>query len=148
MDIMKRAQIVMFADGKIGQQIARIAIDHDPRSVCAVVTLPGNEACAHLAHDHSIPNLVYERSALAETAAAIGALGGNIFILAWWPLILTRECLTLGQEVTLNLHPSLLPHGRGKDPNFWTIVERCPFGVSVHHVVDEIDAGDIAFQRE
>jgi methionyl-tRNA formyltransferase len=61
---------------------------------------------------------------------------------------LRREFLNLGQRITLNLHPSLLPHCRGKDPNFWTIVEGRPFGVSIHHVVAEIDAGDIAFQRE
>jgi methionyl-tRNA formyltransferase len=148
MDTMKRARIVMFVDGEIGQKIARVAIDHDPRSICAVITLPGNEACARLARDHAIAHVMYEESAPAETAAAIGAFGGNIFVLAWWPLVLAREFLTLGQQVTLNLHPSLLPYGRGKDPNFWTIVEQCPFGVSVHHVVPEVDAGDIAFQRE
>ena len=42
----------------------------------------------------------------------------------------------------------MLPHGRGKDPNFWAIVEGSPFGVTIHHVVPDVDAGDIAFARE
>jgi methionyl-tRNA formyltransferase len=101
-----------------------------------------------MAHDRSIAHIAYEANDISHTAAAIRALRGNIFLLAWWPLILKREFLALGQDVTLNLHPSLLPHARGKDPNFWTIVEECPFGVSIHHVTPDIDAGDIAFQRE
>ncbi len=121
---MKKARIVLFADGKIGQQILSILMDYDPTLVCGVVTTA------------------------AQDVEKIRAYRGNIFLLAWWPLVLKREILALGQDVTLNLHPSLLPHARGKDPNFWTIVEEKPFGVSIHHVAIAIDAGDIAFQRE
>jgi methionyl-tRNA formyltransferase len=46
------------------------------------------------------------------------------------------------------MHPSLLPHCRGKDSNFWSIVERRPFGVTIHHVDSSVDGGAIAFQRE
>jgi methionyl-tRNA formyltransferase len=139
---------VLFADGGIGLQIVRVAIDHDPHLVSGLVFLPGNDDCRQLAQEHSIAHAVYDVKNLDETAKAIRLLNGNIFLLAWWPLILKREFLSLGQEVTLNLHPSLLPYARGKDPNFWTIVEQSPFGVSIHHVIPEIDAGDIAFQRE
>ena len=44
--------------------------------------------------------------------------------------------------------PSLVRHGRGKDPNFWAIVEEVPFGVTIHHVNATTDGGDIAFQQE
>src|SRR6266480_5194701 len=81
-------------------------------------------------------------------ATRIRALDAEIVILAWWPHILKGELLDLGQRLMLNLHPSLLPHGRGKDPNFWAIVEERPFGVTIHHVDAGIDAGEIAFQRE
>jgi methionyl-tRNA formyltransferase len=148
MNAMRSARIVLFADGEIGQQIVRVAIDHDPRLVCGLVSLPENEHCRRLAHDHSIAHVIYDANHLGETAGAIRSLNGNIFLLAWWPLILTRDFLALGQDITLNLHPSLLPYARGKDPNFWAIVEESPFGVSIHHVIPEIDAGDVAFQRE
>jgi methionyl-tRNA formyltransferase len=148
MKAMKSARIVLFADGEVGQQIFGAAIDHDPNLICGIVSLPGNENLLRMAHDRSVAHIAYEANDLSSTAAAIRALRGNIFLLAWWPLILKRDFLALGQDVTLNLHPSLLPYARGKDPNFWTIVEESPFGVSIHHVTPDIDAGDVAFQRE
>ncbi|PRH85479.1 formyl transferase [Labrys okinawensis] len=71
----------------------------------------------------------------------------EIFLLAWWPYIIKDE-LNCGQAVTLNFHPSLLPYCRGKNPNFWSLASGEPYGVSIHHVVSEIDAGAIAFQWE
>jgi methionyl-tRNA formyltransferase len=139
---------VLFADGEIGAQIARLAIDHDPQLVCGLVTVAQDERCRQLARDCSIPNVVYDAERLAETAEKVRRLKGNIFVLAWWPHILKPDFLQLGQDVTLNLHPSLLPYGRGKDPNFWALVEGSPFGVSIHHVSTDVDAGDVAFQRD
>jgi methionyl-tRNA formyltransferase len=148
MTLMKSARIVLFVDGDIGLQIARIAIDHDPHLIAGLVFLPGNEHCRRLAQDHSIPHVLYDAKRLDDAAENIRSLNGNIVLLAWWPLILKQEFLALGQDVTLNLHPSLLPYARGKDPNFWSIVEESPFGVSIHYVIPEIDAGDVAYQRE
>jgi methionyl-tRNA formyltransferase len=144
---MARARIVLFADGDIGLKIVRIALDHDPSLVGGLVTAADNH-WGQLATDFSIPHIAYDITRLDETADTIRALNGNIFMLAWWPHILARKFLQLGQDVTLNLHPSLLPHGRGKDPNFWAIVEGSPFGATIHHVVPDVDAGDIAFARE
>jgi len=71
----------------------------------------------------------------------------DILILAWWPHLLKGPLLEVAPTI-LNTHPSLLPHGRGKDPNFWAIVEGLPFGVTIHHVDATTDGGDIAFQQE
>jgi methionyl-tRNA formyltransferase len=145
---MKNSRIVVFADGEVGLQIVRIMLKHDPDFVCGLITLPGNESCQQLAQGHSVRCIEFDRARSHKTAEQVRSLNGNIFILAWWPLILKSEFLKLGQDVTLNLHPSLLPYARGKDPNFWSIVEQSPFGVSIHHVTSDIDAGDVAFQRE
>src|SRR5262249_23135590 len=48
----------------------------------------------------------------------------------------------------VNTHPSLLPYGRGKHYNFWSIVDRVPFGVSLHMVDEGVDSGDIVAQTE
>jgi methionyl-tRNA formyltransferase len=48
----------------------------------------------------------------------------------------------------LNFHPSLLPYNRGKNPNFWSLIEETTFGVTIHWVDDEVDHGDIAFQKQ
>jgi len=48
----------------------------------------------------------------------------------------------------INTHPSLLPYGRGKHYNFWSIVDHVPFGVSLHVVDEGVDSGDIVAQFE
>lgn len=46
----------------------------------------------------------------------------------------------------VNLHPSFLPWGRGYHPNYWSIVEKFPHGVTLHFIDEGIDSGDIVAQ--
>ncbi|MDL0120422.1 formyltransferase family protein [Halobacterium salinarum] len=48
----------------------------------------------------------------------------------------------------INLHWSLLPYGRGENPNIWSITEDHPAGVTIHEMVPDIDSGPIITQRE
>ncbi|CAN2170179.1 Fmt Methionyl-tRNA formyltransferase [Candidatus Nanopelagicaceae bacterium] len=48
----------------------------------------------------------------------------------------------------INLHPSLLPIGRGADPIFWSIVDGLPQGATIHRVAKTIDSGEIYTQEE
>ena len=48
----------------------------------------------------------------------------------------------------LNMHPSLLPIGRGADPIPWGIIERQKHGVTLHLMDQNLDTGDIVFQKE
>jgi len=48
----------------------------------------------------------------------------------------------------LNLHPSLLPFGRGANPISWGILKEQPQGISLHLVDEHLDTGDILFQKE
>ena len=44
----------------------------------------------------------------------------------------------------INIHPSMLPYGRGAHPNFWAWHDGEPHGVTMHYVVDEgVDTGPI-----
>lgn len=47
----------------------------------------------------------------------------------------------------INLHISYLPYNRGADPNFWSIVEDTPKGVSIHLLHEGLDTGDILCQK-
>lgn len=49
---------------------------------------------------------------------------------------------------TCNVHPSLLPWGKGAHPNVWAIVEGEPAGVSIHEMSSSVDAGPIYAQQE
>jgi methionyl-tRNA formyltransferase len=48
----------------------------------------------------------------------------------------------------VNLHISFLPYNRGAHPNFWAWAENTPHGVTIHHIDEGIDTGDIIFQRK
>ncbi|MBC8349858.1 MAG: hypothetical protein H8E24_14760 [Verrucomicrobia bacterium] len=49
---------------------------------------------------------------------------------------------------TLNIHPSMLPLGRGRDPVVWSIINGWPAGVTLHEIDDGIDTGAIWHQEE
>ena len=43
---------------------------------------------------------------------------------------------------------SYLPWNRGADPNFWSILEDTPKGVTIHIMDESIDTGDILYQKD
>ncbi len=62
--------------------------------------------------------------------------------------ILPKEVLDGFFDRAVNLHIALLPWNRGSDPNFWSIVDGTPKGVTIHYLDDGIDTGDIIAQHE
>ena len=72
----------------------------------------------------------------------------DLVFLLWWPYIIKKEILDLASVGFVNMHPSMLPHCRGKDPYFWSIVKNAPFGLTIHFVDEGIDTGDILFQKQ
>lgn len=67
-------------------------------------------------------------------------------ILAWWPNVIHSTVIACAQH-TLNIHNSFLPWCRGKHPNFWSIVEGVPYGVTLHEVTPVLDGGGIYAQQ-
>lgn len=53
----------------------------------------------------------------------------------------------LARMPIVNLHPSLLPWGRGSHPATWAIWESTPFGGTAHLMAEAIDSGPILAQR-
>ena len=62
--------------------------------------------------------------------------------------IIKKKVLEFFDKRALNLHMSYLPWNRGADPNFWSILEDTPKGVTIHIMNEHIDAGDILCRRE
>lgn len=48
----------------------------------------------------------------------------------------------------LNLHMSYLPYNRGAHPNFWSLMENTPSGVTIHEIDASIDSGAIIIQKK
>lgn len=62
--------------------------------------------------------------------------------------IIKDDVINFLKDKIINLHPSLLPWNRGYYPNFWSILEDTPKGVSIHKIDKGIDTGDILIQKE
>lgn len=55
------------------------------------------------------------------------------------------ECFKYG---IVNIHPSMLPYGRGSDPVIWSMIANVPTGMTFHWIDEGIDTGNILFQLE
>ena len=70
-----------------------------------------------------------------------------IFILGWSQMI-DDELLSIPSQMVVGSHPSPLPHGRGRAPVPWTILERQnKSAVSLFKMTEKPDAGEILIQK-
>lgn len=60
--------------------------------------------------------------------------------------LIPTEVIETYEGRIFNLHISLLPWNRGSHPNFWSWFEDTPKGVSIHRIVEKLDAGPIVAQ--
>ncbi len=101
----------------------------------------------NIARRHGLSVQVIERFT-EDVCRACEALQPDILLSCFQPLILSKRLLTLPKLAALNVHPSLLPKYGGIDPVFWALRngERL-MGITVHHIIPKVDAGDIVTQR-
>jgi methionyl-tRNA formyltransferase len=143
-------KVALFAAGNVGLEIARSFCESKEPPVCLVVDVKESPSLkreiiqnAGVAEDR-----VYRSDQLSnpDCLAELRRLSPDLILLVWWPYIVKEEIIEIPKIGCLNFHPSYLPYNRGKNYNFWTIVEDTPFGVSLHFVDKGVDSGDIAFQ--
>jgi methionyl-tRNA formyltransferase len=85
----------------------------------------------------------------AEAAQAIQSFAPQVAVAACFLWRLPREAFETPPLGILNVHPSLLPAGRGPEPVFWTLRRGEPVtGVTVHLMDAGFDTGPIVAQVE
>jgi len=62
--------------------------------------------------------------------------------------LITKDIIKLFPKRIINLHPSFLPWNKGYHPNYWSVKENTPYGVTIHYVDEGIDTGMIIAQTE
>ena len=75
------------------------------------------------------------------------ALNFDWLLNLWGGYVFKEDTLSLVRN-SLNIHPSYLPFGRGRDPIVWSIMDCAPAGVTLHSINLEVDEGDIYYQEE
>jgi len=97
-----------------------------------------------------VPGRIFDGSKLKSEVVfrRIESLKPDIGLSILFDYILSNEFINLFPKGIINLHPSFLPYNRGQYPNVWSIVEGTPSGVTLHHLDEGIDTGDIIAQQE
>lgn len=135
-------KLVLFSDGAVGEKFFKFLLEKYPTDLVLVVTTQIN-AIYREAEANGIHVCVFDN----ENNISDRIRGGvDLGLLVWWPKILRSPLLEAPRLGFVNTHPSLLPHNRGKHPNFWAIVEQAPFGVSLHCVDSGVDTGPVVAQ--
>jgi len=79
----------------------------------------------------------------------LAAIGFDVMVVACFPRRIPATLVAAAPAGAVNVHPSLLPHGRGPDPVFWTVRrgERTT-GVTLHLIEATFDTGPILARWE
>jgi methionyl-tRNA formyltransferase len=92
--------------------------------------------------------LIVRAASAAEATAVLQAIAPAAAVAACFPWRLGRLARQVPPLGILNVHPSLLPAGRGSEPVFWTLRRGEPVtGVTVHRMDAGFDTGPIVAQR-
>ncbi|WP_051411121.1 formyltransferase family protein [Synechococcus sp. CC9616] len=139
--------IVVFADAEVGFCCTQWLIDNYKSDLTMVVTTSQNQIF-DLAKNNGVSSHVFQDDISYLRSFNVEETLCDIGLLLWWPSIISPSIINSARHGFVNTHPSFLPFNRGKNYNFWALVEECTFGVSIHTVEEGIDCGDIISQKK
>lgn len=65
-----------------------------------------------------------------------------------FPYIIPKEILEIPKIGFLNLHPAYLPYNKGWHTPSWAILDKTPYGATLHFMEEALDEGDIIHQKK
>lgn len=111
-----------------------------------ILAAPPDQADAELQPGDDV--VIHRASSPASVQRALGDARPDLVIAACYPWRLGRRARAHSRSGVLNIHPSLLPQGRGPEPVFWAYRHGArETGVTVHLMDDGLDAGPILAQQ-
>lgn len=101
--------------------------------------------CSHLDEDR-----IYRNGSFLDEKSiqSLEAIEPDYLLSINFPHIYPKEILEIPSQDSINLHPGYLPHNRGWHTASWSILKENPFGITLHVMEPEIDAGDIIARRK
>ena len=139
--------IVIFADAEVGFSSIQWLIKNYKSDLAMIVTTSCNQIF-DLAKSNGVASHVYKDDISYLQLINAEKTFCDLGLLLWWPKIISPSIINSVRHGFVNTHPSLLPFNRGRNYNFWALVEGCPYGVSIHMVEEGIDCGDIISQKK
>lgn len=143
--------VICFVNNRLGWQAVEL-LARRGEQMAALVLHPAERrrfGDAIIAAAGVPPERVFDAARLREPAVvdALAALRADVGLSVLFGYKLAPEVFGMFPNGCFNLHPGLLPHGRGADPNAWAIIDREPAGATLHWIDAGIDTGDVVAQR-
>lgn len=141
-------RIAIFASEDVGLEIVKYF--YETKTAVHLLVLDLNDTYYEQIKKYNTANCVADSTALQDFAflQKIKSMELDLVVLAWWHHIITLPLLDAAKFGFLNFHPSLLPYNRGKHYYFWNLIEKAPFGVTLHLIDETIDKGKVLFQKK
>ncbi len=121
--------------------------------VCGLITQPDRSGAGHHRHRNPLKELALAREIpvqqpprikLPAAVEELRSLQAELFVVAAYGQILSREILDMPRLGTINVHASLLPRYRGATPIHASVLNGdAESGISIIRLVPELDAGPI-----
>jgi len=147
-------RVVVFAYHDVGCAglVALLEAGHDVAAVFTHRDDPEEDiwfgSVADLAAAHGLPVHAPERVNEPRWFELVRGLRPDAIFSFYYRRILAPEITQAAARGAINLHGSLLPRWRGRSPVNWVLIhgER-ETGVTLHHMIESPDAGDVIAQR-
>jgi methionyl-tRNA formyltransferase len=123
--------------------------------IVRVVTLDNKFADRHsdfcnlqtLAQDYNVPVTLVDNVNAAHVLETLQSDEPDYVLVIGWSQLLKDQLLQLPKVGTIGFHPALLPKHRGRAAVPWAIINRLQeSGVTLFHIDDGVDSGDIVYQ--
>lgn len=148
-------RLIFVATGDIALPSFRHLLEHGPKPI-ALVTQPDKPVGRHQvmtpptikteALAAGIP--VFQPEKISEAVADLKAFDPEVIVVMAYGQILKKDVLKLPSKAIINLHGSLLPRHRGASCVQAAIdMGDKVSGIAAIHVVRELDAGDVIFDK-
>ncbi|WP_449063264.1 formyltransferase family protein [Planomonospora algeriensis] len=149
-------RIILFCNDRSGLEIAAWLRGRPDADIAAVVlNAPGRrprraDEIRGLFPDLDRLGLVLTGDMLGneEVLRRIEGLGAELGVSLFFAHIFTLDVMKAFPRGIVNLHPSLLPYNRGRQPAVWSIIDGTPAGVTLHMIDEGIDTGPVLAQQE
>jgi methionyl-tRNA formyltransferase len=143
---------VFAGDRQISVNILKWIIDRGYSPSALMVSKGKNES--HSAELIKISNLSDDKIFVGKTFSEIASIEtlksikADYFIGIHFPYIISSEVLNIPKIGFLNLHPAFLPYNKGWHTPSWAILDGTPYGATLHFMSEELDKGDIVYQKK
>jgi methionyl-tRNA formyltransferase len=149
--------ILLFINGELGLELTEYVLS-DPDSEISGIVLNSEKKRSsdyltiieeiRLKHQRNFPVLTFEKGLWSSEQFNSVLAFTNLGVVALFGHLIPQEIISKLSPSLVNLHPSLLPLGRGADPVAWAIIEGEKQGATIHVVEETLDTGPIILQTE